>query len=425
MKFIVLPFAILLSLFHAKAQEVSLDYFLKTAQQTNDSLYSTSILQKITLLQEQMIVAQNKAPQLEAVANVVVAPYFNTNGKVIDITTNPSPNAFGYDVGVTNGGLYAAQLKVTQQLFNQAIVNNLIFRQKVKMDSLALSYDEIYHNLKNNLARLYVTAYGYQMQEKLNEGLIADLETRLKVIEVLVKNGILLQSDYLLVQVNIDQTKINLEQIRNNQRETLRQLYALSALPLDENAKLQFPALVITPTKDEFFYQKRFHNDSLQVEADRQVFNNRYKPKISAYVDGGLNAIQIPNIYHKIGASVGLQFNLPIYDGHQKWINEQKSRFRQENLLHSLQKEKKVKEVNLRSLLDQIGAQDDNLALMRQQLKRQEALRDIYKEKLFKGQVSVIDYLNVIQNYRTAESVGIQMQTNLWLLRNQYNYINW
>ena len=420
-----MPFAILLSLFHAKAQEVSLDYFLKTAQQTNDSLYSTSILQKITLLQEQMIVAQNKAPQLEAVANVVVAPYFNTNGKVIDITTNPSPNAFGYDVGVTNGGLYAAQLKVTQQLFNQAIVNNLIFRQKVKMDSLALSYDEIYHNLKNNLARLYVTAYGYQMQEKLNEGLIADLETRLKVIEVLVKNGILLQSDYLLVQVNIDQTKINLEQIRNNQRETLRQLYALSALPLDENAKLQFPALVITPTKDEFFYQKRFHNDSLQVEADRQVFNNRYKPKISAYVDGGLNAIQIPNIYHKIGASVGLQFNLPIYDGHQKWINEQKSRFRQENLLHSLQKEKKVKEVNLRSLLDQIGAQDDNLALMRQQLKRQEALRDIYKEKLFKGQVSVIDYLNVIQNYRTAESVGIQMQTNLWLLRNQYNYINW
>ncbi len=425
MKFIVLPFAILLSLFHAKAQEVSLDYFLKTAQQTNDSLYSTSILQKITLLQEQMIVAQNKAPQLEAVANVVVAPYFNNNGKVIDITTNPSPNAFGYDVGVTNGGLYAAQLKVTQQLFNQAIVNNLIFRQKVKMDSLALSYDEIYHNLKNNIARLYVTAYGYQMQEELNEGLISDLETRLKVIEVLVKNGILLQSDYLLVQVNIDQTKINLEQIRNNQRETLRQLYALSALPLDEIAKLQFPGLVITPTKDDFFYQKRFHTDSLQVEADRQVFNNQYKPKISAYVDGGLNAIQIPNIYHKIGASVGLQFNLPIYDGHQKWINEQKSRFRQENLLHSLQKEKKVKEVNLRSLLDQIAAQDDNLALMRQQLKRQEALRDIYKEKLFKGQVSVIDYLNVIQNYRTAENVGIQMQTNLWLLRNQYNYINW
>ncbi len=161
------------------------------------------------------------------------------------------------------------------------------------------------------------------------------------------------------------------------------------------------------------------------MEADRQVFNNKYKPKISAYVDGGLNAIQIPNIYHKIGASVGLQFNLPIYDGHQKLINEQKSRLRQENLLHTLKNKQKVKEGNLRSLLDQIAAQDNNLALMRQQLKRQEALKDIYKEKLVKGQVSVIDYLNVIQNYRTAENVGIQMQTNLWLLRNQYNYINW
>lgn len=49
----------------------------------------------------------------------------------------------------------------------------------------------------------------------------------------------------------------------------------------------------------------------------------------------------------------------------------------------------------------------------------------LYKEKLVKGQVSVIDYLNVVQNYKMQENARIQMQTNLWLLQNQYNYINW
>lgn len=425
MKFLVFAFLLLLSLLPANAQEVSLDYFLKTAEQTNDSLYSTANLQKIGQLQQQMIIAQNKAPQVDALANVVFAPYFNNDGKVLDITTSPSPDAYGYDVGITNGGLYAAQLRVTQQLFNQAIINNLKFQQRTQNEGLALTYDEVYHNLKNNITRLYVTAYGYQLQVGLNDSIIAGLETRLKVIKVLVKDGILLQSDYLLVQVSIDQSKINLEQARNNLRETVRKLYALSAVPLDTGAKLDFPGLAIMPQKDYSFYRKRFANDSLQIDADRKVFNNRYEPQVSAYVDGGLNAVQIPGISHRIGASAGLQFTLPIYDGHQKRINAQQSMLRQENLLNTLKNKQTVKENNLSSLLDQISAQDYNLGLMQQQLKRQEALRDIYKEKLFRGQVSVIDYLKVIENYKTTKNARIQMQTNLWLLQNQYNYINW
>ena len=62
---------------------------------------------------------------------------------------------------------------------------------------------------------------------------------------------------------------------------------------------------------------------------------------------------------------------------------------------------------------------------MEQQLKNQEVIHKLYRDKLVQGQVSVIDYLNVIQNYRTAENTQIQMRVNLWLLQNQYEYINW
>ncbi|SDE33253.1 Outer membrane protein TolC [Pricia antarctica] len=425
MKFIVLWILVFFTAASLHAQEADLDYFLKTAQKTDDSLYNTVNLQKIGQLQQQIILAQNKAPQIDALANVVVSPYFNNNGKAVDITTNPSPDAFGYDVGISNGGLYAAQIKVTQQLFNQAVVDNLQFQQRIKNEALALTYEAVYHNLKNNITRVYVTAYGYQLQLALNESLIAELENRLKVIEVLVKNGILLQSDYLLLRVTIDQNKINGEQVRNTLRESLRQLYAICAVPLVQNVALTYPGLVIMPEKKQFFYQKRFANDSLQLEADRKVFDNKYKPKISAYADGGLNAVQIPGIAHRIGASAGLQLTLPIYDGHQKQINAEQSMLQQENLQNSLKNKRQVKQNDLLSLTERIAAQNENLNLMEQQLKRQQIVQQLYKAKLVQGQVSVIDYLTVIQNYRMMENARIQMQSNLWLLQNQYNYLNW
>ncbi|KKK67750.1 hypothetical protein LCGC14_2950940, partial [marine sediment metagenome] len=106
-------------------------------------------------------------------------------------------------------------------------------------------------------------------------------------------------------------------------------------------------------------------------------------------------------------------------------VNAKMSSLKQENIQNTLKNKRIVKENNLHSLLDQITAQDKNLSLMEQQLKNQKVLRKLYKDKLVQGQVSVIDYLNVIQSYKSAENAKIQMQTNLWLLQNQYEYINW
>ncbi|WP_031428297.1 TolC family protein [Flavimarina sp. Hel_I_48] len=424
MKKVLIPILFFCIAQFSHAQEISLSYFLSQAKQNNDSLLNTVNLENIGELRKQMIIAQNRLPQMDALADVLVAPYFDSR-KVVDITTNPSEYAYGYDVGITNGGLYAAQVRVTQQLFNRSITNNLLFQQMVRNGALALNYKEVYHNLKNNLIALYVTAYGYQLQEKLNQQLVDDLQIRLKVIGILVKNGILLQSDYLLLQVTIDQTRIIIGQFRNSLRETERQLYALSSAPIEMGINLSEPKLVIEPSSEHFFYQARFTNDSLQIEADREVFNNKYRPQVSAFADAGLNAVQIPNIYHKVGASAGLQFTLPLFDGHQRRINSQMSLIKQENIQNTLENNRTVKKNNLQSLTDQIAFQEQNLKLMKQQLKNQDVVRKLYRDKLVRGQVSVIDYLNVVQNYRSAESTRIQMQVNLWLLQNQYEYINW
>ena len=127
-------------------QEVGLDYFLQKAKENTPVLLENNNLQKIGEIQNDIIMAQNKAFQVNATSEVQVAPYFNNNGRFIDVTTTPSPRAYGYDVGITNGGLYSAQLNVTKNLFNQKTVDNLLFQNKVQNKTLSLSAEEIEHN---------------------------------------------------------------------------------------------------------------------------------------------------------------------------------------------------------------------------------------------------------------------------------------
>ena len=124
------------------AQENDLEYFIAKAEENVPILLENENLQKIGALQNDMIHAQNNAFQVGTSSDILIAPYFNNNGKLLDITTMPSANAIGYDVGITNGGLYSAQVNVTRNLFNKAIVDNLLFQNKMGIEALQLTSED-------------------------------------------------------------------------------------------------------------------------------------------------------------------------------------------------------------------------------------------------------------------------------------------
>ncbi|TLP70702.1 hypothetical protein [Maribacter sp. ACAM166] len=103
--FCLLFFVVVVSL---QSQEATLNDFLSTAKENIPVLMENKNLQKVGEIQNNIIIAQNRAFQINVTSEVQVAPYFNNNGRFIDITTTPSPRAYGYDVGITNGGLYSA-----------------------------------------------------------------------------------------------------------------------------------------------------------------------------------------------------------------------------------------------------------------------------------------------------------------------------
>ena len=412
----------------------SLDNFLKNARQNTPALSENINLRQIGEIQNDIIRAQNKAFQVNATSEVLFAPYFNNNGRIIDVTTIPSSTAYGYDVGITNGGLYSAQVNVTKNLFNQAIVDNLLFQNKIKNEALSLSAEEISHNLTKNITDAYVMAYQLQLQADFTKTILKDLEKRLEVLELLVKRGILQESDYLLLQLDIESKELELQQIQNNLQVAINQLFSLSGMTAQTIGRLNEP---IIPSEDimfpirqtgkklEHFYERRFFNDSLQIAADQRVFENAYKPQLSAYGNTGLNAVEISNLGHRIGLSAGLRLTIPIYDGRQRQFNAAQSRLKEESLEFYKENSKIQLENNLESIKTQMTALEKNKALLQKQLQKQKNVLEIYKGKLLQGQVSIVDYLNVIQNYKQNVYTQLQIQTNMWLLQSQYNFINW
>ncbi|MBK5214411.1 MAG: TolC family protein [Flavobacteriaceae bacterium] len=415
-----------LAFLKVSAQEIrGLDFYLDQAKNNTPALFENRNLEQIGKLQNNLIIAQNRAFQINATSEILVAPYFDNNGKPIDITTTPSPNAFGYDVGVTNGGLYSAQLNVTKNLFNRSVIDNLLFQNKIKNEAILISSEEITHNLIKNITDLYITTYQLQLQEEFTKEILIDLETRLQVVELLVKRAVLMESDYLLLQLDIESKKLELKQIQNNFKTSIDQLYILSGIPLENVDSIPKPNIsaIVKPT--DLFYNKKFENDSLQVAADQQVFNNQYKPQVSVYANTGLNAVELQNIEHRIGASAGLRLTIPIYDGRQRKYNELQNNYKKESLEYYRENSKIQLKNRIESIKQQVVDLDENMQLLDDQLQKQQNILEIYKGKLVQGQVSIVDYLNVIQNHKQNVYAKLQMQTNHWLLQSQYNFINW
>jgi len=415
-------FTILISV---RAQEHNLDYFLARAEDNAATLKENNNLLKIGEIQNTIIEAQNNGFKVSASSEVLFAPFFNSNGRAVEITTNPSSNAYGYDAAITNGGLYTAQLNITKNLFNKSATDNLLFQNKLKNDAISLSSEDILHQLRKNVIDTYIMAYQYQLQENFTNELKRDLEKRLQVAELLVKRGILMESDYLLIKSDIDAKNLELQQIQINYNYAIAQLYNLCGLPLENDKNLEPPLLELNNRRDGYFFEKKFKNDSLQVVADQSVFENQYKPQVSVYGNTGLNASDATNIPHNFGVSAGVRLTIPIYDGDQKKYNALQSELKQESLDFYRETAEIQLENNLKNLQHQIEALEQNNQLTDKQIKQQENILEIFKGKLAQGQVSVIDYLNLIQNYKLTVYTKLQMQTNLWLLYNDYNFTNW
>lgn len=403
----------------------TLDDYLNLAHQNNPAIKENNNLQKIGLLQNQLIKAQYQKPQVNFTTDYLFSPFFRSNGHAIDVTSTPGAKAYGYDVGLTNGGLYAAMVNVSAQLFNGKTVKALQNQNVLVNQSLSIYSQQILHDLDKNVTDQYITVYQIQLQIDYLQKIISLIGDRKRIISALVEKGLMQQNDYLLLEIETNNRQYDLQAQHVALITAVGQLNSLCGVSDTGTYLFTAPLISQKLPVSEFTYQKKFVADSMSVTSQQKVFNTKYIPQLSVFGNAGLNSADAVNILRNFGLSAGLHLNVPIYDGGQKKTFSQQNQLLVQNLQQYRDFNSTVLINTRTSIQQQIAATEQSITLLENQLKNQETLFQIIKDKLVLGQVSAMDYVNSIQDYAVANQNKIQAQTSLWLLVNQYNYINW
>ncbi|HWH62935.1 MAG TPA: TolC family protein, partial [Ginsengibacter sp.] len=164
--------------------------------------------------------------------------------------------------------------------------------------------------------------------------------------------------------------------------------------------------------------------DSLRLVNDKALVGISYRPKVNLFADAGYQSTFIIAPYKNLGASVGVNLTIPIYDGHQKELQytkidiqertrqKQKEYFTTQYRQQVLQLQQQLSEIE--SLAGPINKQIDYL----------KTLIDVNAKLLGTGDIKITDYILALNNYISARNLVVQNIVARFQILNQLNYWN-
>ncbi len=401
----------------------NLAYYLDAAYGNNPSLTENNNLVKISEIDKSLVERQFVFPQVSLTSNYLFTPYFNNNGKLL--STNPDPNAIGYDIGITNGGLYSALINVEKNIFNGGTVEAYKSQSDLKIKSSKNANSLLRHNLDRDVTEQYLNSIKAQKLTELEKSLYDTIKTQLTFTDELVKKGLAKQSDYLLLKIETDNEKILYEQAENEFRKNLSDLNTLCGIKDTSVERLENAELKYEPVSGASNFLKQFAIDSLTIDNQQKIFETKYAPQVNLFFNTGLNAVELEGIQRKFGLSAGINFSLPIYDGSQKNLALQQT----EISLKSIDAYKENQIVTLINKTAQAKAGIDffkkNLKNISEQIESYGQLMKLARAELMQGQRSMTDYIVLIRNYLQMKKNFVETENNYQQAINQYNYWNW
>lgn len=401
----------------------SLDYYLNEAYQNNPAINEQQNFIRINSLQRDLDYAQTSGFQMYLSANYLFVPYFNNSSGII--TSNPDQNAIGYDIGLTNGGLYSAQFNIEKNIFNGALSDALTKQRLIAENSANNNIELLKRDLRKQVTDQYLQTFlAYQLY-KMSDELISYLNDQLKILGELVESGMAKQSEYLLLSVEIENQKIAANDYFSQFRSNLSDLNTLCGFKDSSVVELEPIALELQNEKLSSELLKKFELDSLAIENQQQIFETKYQPQISLFFNTGLNAVELNNIQRKFGLSAGVNFSLPIFDGSQRSITQQQTKVSIESINNYKYNFQIVLDNQRNNSLKKIESLKTNLNNLTKQIESYNTIIKISERELQQGQLSMIEYLTILKNFSDFKKNKITAETNYQLEINNFNYWNY
>ena len=421
--FLWLVFVLLTVPFQLLQGQTRLSEYIDSARVNNPQIIRLQKQIRILELGKKNIKALYEAPKGYISSDINLTPYFNNNGALF--TANPSPDAIGYDIGITNGGLYSALMNVDIPVFARKSTQNALFLQDQKIDRLKILLKNFYFNLNRQVTGLYFTTLGIQLSYLTQQESVRLLSGEVKIMEQLTRKGLYRLVDYELLKTTLSGDSIKLQNLANAYRLQLMQMKSVCGISDSTLALLKVEKMGISqPVKSVSSFLEPYINDSLTAIAQNRLFNNRYLPKVMLYSNAGLNAVSLNGIEKKFGLSAGIRLSYTLFDGKQKQVSREQSLVR----IDQAQLLKKIKNRNIRmqrsALLKAIAEARDNLQKQGKLKQNYQNLIALYKVEVQKGQVPVTGFLMALRNYNDLKLSYSLQEIKLYKLINEYNYWN-
>jgi outer membrane protein TolC len=398
-------------------------YFVDKAIANRPTIHTLNNQLRSNKLQEQRNDAEISALRVSLTSDYLFAPYFNNGDKYV--STNPLPDAIGYDVGITNGGLYSALLNLEKPIFNFAASSASKRNIQADNDIAGQGLKVEQHTTIRQVTDLFLLAQQAQQLLNVLDDILVRLNDQLKISAELVRAGLLKQTDYLLLQIEVQNQTMQKRQLESDVRGNLDALFSYCGMT--DTALVQL--VPITDVKaqetDQSQFIKTFEYDSMKTVADQDVFESKYALRVKIFFNTGINAVEWDNIGRRYGLSAGFNLSLPIYDGGQKGLARQQNELLLEDISYKRNYFLLQWNNQRKSLKEQIHLQKENLDLAEKQMVEFKNVLEISTENLQRGNLSMVEYIALLKNYSDLKKNEINSRINYFQLINNYNFWSW
>ncbi|MEO8088274.1 MAG: TolC family protein [Bacteroidota bacterium] len=339
----------------------------------------------------------------------------------------PILNGYGYDEIITNGGNYNALLGVNYTLFGKNNLKNQYSSFYIERQILELNSKVSERDLKQLVSAQYITVFGEQQVLANVKNVLDVLKEEDLLLKSIAQKGIYRQTDYLSFFVSYKQQELAYSQQKLQAQNDFYLLNYLCGIVDTAYILLTDPSL---STSAGYSHEKtiqfhRFYLDSLKIQNSFEQLKFNYKPKLTLLGDAGYNTSFIYHAERNFGASVGLNFSVPIIDGGQRKLQGEKFKLAENTRLKQIDFFKNQYNMKQMQLLQQLTETEKLIEEAKGQFKISETLLKANNKLLEIGDLKIPEYVLSMVNYISLQSTMQQLITNKMQLINQYNYLNY
>ncbi len=347
----------------------------------------------------------------------------------VDLTSqllfSPASSHFGYDEAITNGGNYTALMGVKQSLLNKNTRTAQMQSLGLLRQSLEVSKILTQSELKKSIISQYISAFADFGQLEFVRKTLELLSGQQKMVKIMAESGIYQQTDLMNLSIAIKAQEIARKQAHMQFKNDLALLNLLCGIVDTTEVALMKPDLRImnlfSVASSPIYLQSRI--DSLKNLNARAMLNLSYRPKLEAFADAGFMAVKPLNIPSNFGSSIGLNFSMPLYDGHQREQQYSKIELAENTRKIYLDAYTSQYMQQLRQLQEQLSLSEDLISEINSQLLQQKELIALYRTEMEQGLVRFTDYLAIINSYSLTQNSLTVAEMNRLQLINQLNYL--